>query len=208
MSVGEILKNKISGIYYIKNLINHKSYIGQSIDVYTRLLRHKSDLRNGRDSAHLQKSYDKYGEDNFEFAILVRCSVEDLDFWEKYYIKLWDTNNEIFGYNLDCGGSKSRIISKQTRLKMSKSRIGHVVSEETRAKIKKNHKDVSGSNHHRCRPIYCPELNKSFWGSKEVEIKYGIDSSSITKVLKGKKKSAGKHPITGEKLTWVYLENK
>ena len=202
------LKNKISGIYYIKNIINNKCYIGQSIDVYTRMSRHKTDLKGGRDSAHLQNAYDKYGESNFKFEILLICNVDDLDFWEKYYIKVWNTNNEDFGYNIDGGGSRSRLMSEQTRLKMSKSRMGHIVSEETRLKIKENHKDVSGSNNHRCRSVYCPELNEIFWGAKEATIKYNIDSSSITKVLKGKKKSAGKHPITGEKLTWVYLENK
>jgi len=201
------LKNKISGIYCIKNTINNKCYVGQSIDVYTRMSRHKTDLKAGRDSAHLQRAYDKYGEHNFQFELLTTCAVEDLDFWEKYYIKLWSTNDENFGYNLDGGGSRSRLMSEQTKEKMSISRIGHAVSEETKLKIKKNHKDVSGENHHRCRKIYCPELGETFWGAKEAEIKYGINSSSITKVLKGKKKSAGKHPITLQKLTWVYLEN-
>lgn len=29
-------KEKICGIYRIENLINHKSYIGQSVDIYKR----------------------------------------------------------------------------------------------------------------------------------------------------------------------------
>ena len=202
------MKEKISGIYYIKNIINNKIYVGQSIDIKTRLYRHKNDLRNNRDSRHLQNSYNKYGEDNFEFVLLMECPVEELDFWEKYYIKLWNTNNYDFGYNLDGGGSTSRLMSEETKFLMSMSRMGHEVSAETRAKISQNHKDVSGSNHHRCRPIYCPELDEEFWGAKEAQNKYNIDASSIIKVVKGKKKSAGKHPITGEKLTWIYLENK
>lgn len=37
--------------------------------------------------------------------------------------------------------------------------------------------------------------------------KYGVDISHIVKCCKGKAKSAGKHPETGEKLVWQYLED-
>ena len=36
--------------------------------------------------------------------------------------------------------------------------------------------------------------------------KYGISCSGISQCLKGTRKSAGKHPITGEPLTWVKVE--
>ena len=198
----------MAGIYYIKNTINNKLYIGQSVDVNRRLSDHKRALKNGTDSKHLQKSYNSYGKESFEFVVLKVCAIDELDYWEKYYIKLWNTHDEDFGYNLDYGGSKSRLMSEETKQLMSRSRTGHTVSEETRSRISKNHKDVKGENHHRCRPICCPELNETFWGAKEVYNKYGIDTSSIAKVLNGKKKSAGKHPVTSKKLTWIYLENK
>lgn len=37
--------------------------------------------------------------------------------------------------------------------------------------------------------------------------KYKLDASSLTKCCKGKIKSCGKHPITGEKLVWEYLKD-
>lgn len=37
----------------------------------------------------------------------------------------------------------------------------------------------------------------------------GLKSTTkISDCIYGRRKSAGKHPITGEKLTWVILENK
>lgn len=36
------MKKKISGIYKIENLINHKVYIGQSKDIKSRFNQHKS----------------------------------------------------------------------------------------------------------------------------------------------------------------------
>lgn len=242
-----IMQDKISGIYYIKNLINNKLYIGQSIDVYGRLSRHKTDLRGGRDSKHLQKAYDKYGENNFEFKLLMECSEDDLDFLEKYYIKQWDTQNENCGYNLDGGGSKSRLMSDKTRALMSVAQKGRVVSEETRRKLRENHADFSGENNPNfgkvkseqsrqksrdsnkktwsnpelrfkhsqikvgqgTKQYYSPELDMVFDGLKQAMDYVGLKSTTkISDCVYGRSKSAGKHPITGEKLTWVILENK
>ena len=241
------MKNRISGIYYIKNIINNKLYVGQSIDVYARLSRHKTDLRGGRDSKHLQKSYDKYGEDNFEFVFLMECPVEDLDYWEKYYIAKWNTQNEDFGYNLDGGGSRSRLMSEKTKSLISESLMGHVVSEETKNKIRKNHADFAGKNNpnfgctpseqtrekirqsnkqtwsndalrakhsqiksgHGTKKYYSPQLDMAFNGLQQAMDYVGLKSKTkISDCIYGRRKSAGKHPITGEQLTWAILENK
>lgn len=62
-----------------------------------------------------------------------------------------------------------------------------------------------GKHHNRTYEIYCPELQETFWGPKEAKIKYGINACSISRCLKGALKHAGKHPITGEQLTWVKI---
>ena len=64
----------------------------------------------------------------------------------------------------------------------------------------------SGEKNPRARAIYCPELNEFFLYAKEASEKYGIDHSNIIKCCKGKQGSAGRHPITGEKLHWVYVD--
>lgn len=57
----------------------------------------------------------------------------------------------------------------------------------------------------RAFPVYSIEFNKIFWGAKEVHNIYGVIASDVTKCCKGKIKSCGKHPDTGEKLHWVYV---
>ena len=53
-----------------------------------------------------------------------------------------------------------------------------------------------------CKRIYCLELNETFKSLKEASTKYNIDQGTISKCCSGKRKTAGKHPITGEPLHW------
>lgn len=62
-----------------------------------------------------------------------------------------------------------------------------------------------GSNNPRAFAVYCPELQEEFWGAKEAHDKYGVCQSSISQCVSGKIGHAGKHPITGEPLTWVKI---
>ena len=45
-----------------------------------------------------------------------------------------------------------------------------------------------------------------FKSAIEASKEFNVDPSSICKSCKGKVKSAGKHPITGEPLVWMYYD--
>lgn len=62
----------------------------------------------------------------------------------------------------------------------------------------------SGNPNHKI--VYCVELDEYFGSTREAERKYGINHVNISACCNGKQKSAGKHPITGEKLHWEYPE--
>ena len=111
----------VCGIYVIHNLINGKKYIGQSVDVYQRLSKHKSNLRNNYQSpnAHLQNAWNKYGEKAFDFGILKACKPRYLDRFEKLYIRAWDLQNPNYGYNKESGGKVCKNITQETRNKIS-----------------------------------------------------------------------------------------
>lgn len=87
------------GIYKITNLINKKVYIGQSINIEQRWAKH----RNSTDDFAIHKAFRKYGIENFDFEILEKCSQEQLDEKEKYWIEYYDSLNN--GYNMIPGGS-------------------------------------------------------------------------------------------------------
>lgn len=111
----------IWSIYKITNLLNNKVYIGQSKNPGSRWSRHKSDARLGRKtSIYLHKSLIKYGFENFKFEIIIQTKnhllIDDL---EIFFIKQLKSSNRKFGYNLSKGGQANRLVSNETRKKLS-----------------------------------------------------------------------------------------
>lgn len=82
--------------------IEHKSYIGQSVDIYRRYKEHKT-----RDENSLfHRMLKHYGFWNFDFEVVEECDKDELDEKEKYYIKKYNTLYPN-GYNLTPGGQES-----------------------------------------------------------------------------------------------------
>jgi len=101
------MSGKKCGIYCIKNLVNEKMYIGQSIYIQKRWRTHKSALRgNKHHNSELQDDWNKYGEENFIFEILTECTKEALDILEVEYIHEYGTFWS--GYNNDFGGEHTK----------------------------------------------------------------------------------------------------
>lgn len=65
-------------IYKIENKINGKNYIGSTIHPNRRKSRHFSALKhNSHHNIYLQRSYNKYGKEQFLFEILQEVIVEN-----------------------------------------------------------------------------------------------------------------------------------
>ena len=72
-------------IYHIINKVNNKRYIGQTINFQNRKITHLRNLRtNKHHSSKLQRAWNKYGENNFEFYVkeIEIEKIEDLYFLE------------------------------------------------------------------------------------------------------------------------------
>lgn len=87
--------------------------------------------------------------------------------------------------------------------KLSKAHSRENLSEET---IRKVSQATSGANNPRALKVYCPQLDEVFDCIKYAAEKYNVNQGSISQCIKGKLKSAGRHPETGEKLTWELIE--
>ena len=102
---------KICGIYIIENIINKKVYIGQSKNILLRLSNHKYELCNNKHgNSYLQRTWNKYGEENFTFEILCECTPEELNEKEIYFIDLHCSFE--YGYNRTKGGTDSEVAAE------------------------------------------------------------------------------------------------
>jgi group I intron endonuclease len=119
-------------IYKISNLVNGKFYIGSTIrPTYIRKYEHLSALRNNvHFNNYLQKSFNKYGEENFKFEV-----VETFKFpkdYPKVNILEYIVGREL--YLVDFLGAEYNL-----RKDITTGRVGYTHSEETRRKISEAH---------------------------------------------------------------------
>jgi len=92
----------ITGIYKILNKINNKIYIGSATNIKKRWRDHKWYLKqNKHHNLHLQSAWNKYGEENFEFTIILECTIDELIIKEKEFIILFKSKNSNHGYNIN-----------------------------------------------------------------------------------------------------------
>ena len=89
-----------SGIYRIYCKSEDKSYIGKSINIEERWKNHLNELKKGNHiNNKLQKVFNKYGKDDFEFSILKEVDdYYEITYYESYYAEKFNAFNN--GYNI------------------------------------------------------------------------------------------------------------
>lgn len=188
---------KISGIYCIENLINHKKYVGQAVNIRNRWYSHKSDFRNGIHSGSMfQEDWNIYGEDKFSFYVLQKCDKSDLNILETEWILKLNTHIEDYGYNSNTGGN-SPMLNQKVRNKIS----------EAKKELFKNPDFVEKNNKLRsllAKDVYQIDLNGNIvklWrgGCREAGTVLNIDSSGIYS-------AATKVNKTYKGYIWIYKE--
>jgi group I intron endonuclease len=137
-----------TGIYKLTNKESGKVYIGQSKHLKRRLNEHrrceKSDDKKGSQSV-VRRAIKKYSFDAFDFEIILYCQEgEYMDMMETKLIQFYDCLVPK-GYNVRDGGNKI-FMSEEGRKRVSKANSGRIVSEETRLKLSKSGKKAYLNN--------------------------------------------------------------
>lgn len=169
---------KKAGIYQIINNITNKSYIGSSKSINNRWNVHRYLLKMGKHSnKHLQYSWNKYGEKNFNFIILEECNINDLITREQFFIDTFKPEYNIREIASSNEGFNHTIKSKD---KISKASILKWQNSEIREKI------IKGNQ----KKIICYNKEgyfiKEFSSIKEAALELSIFPTNISKILKGK----------------------
>lgn len=115
--------NNYSDIYCITNVVNNKKYIGKAVNVKKRWKSDHKRLLNSNNhyNQHLQNSWNKYGESNFELSILFdEVPINIVDEYEKFYIDFYSTSNPLFGFNKTLGG-EGGLRTEESKEKMSQT---------------------------------------------------------------------------------------
>lgn len=155
MKIGNI---EVYGIIYkITNKINGKCYIGQTTkgfdkryvyqgeDIEKVYKYHLTMKKCDNYNEHLFRSIEKYGVDSFEVIKVfdVAFSQIELNIKEKFYIKLFKSNERDFGYNINEGGEgNSRPCKEETKIKISKANKGKLLGEKNPMYGKTHTKEV------------------------------------------------------------------
>lgn len=127
------------GVYAITCTANNQVYIGSSVNIFTRMRNHKSDLTAGRHyNSKMQRAFDKYGENSFEFSpIWADCKTPT----EARELEAF-VANKIGTFNLREVDPHSGLgsLSEETKAKLRAAMLGRKCgprSAETCAKISK-----------------------------------------------------------------------
>jgi len=118
-----------SGIYCILNITNCKLYIGSSVNLSARFSKHISNLRKGRHhNQHLQKSFNKYGEENFVFVILqIIENKKEIIAIEQSYIELFSSD---VLYNINVNATSNLGLKHKKAIKNSQKLYQFTINGE------------------------------------------------------------------------------
>lgn len=100
------------GIYYIISP-SQKIYIGKTKDFKDRMRRYrKGQLKSQR---RLGNSFKKYGFEKHNIKLFFSCPENELNFWESFFIKTFNTFQTEYGLNLTSGG-EGALFQKKVKL--------------------------------------------------------------------------------------------
>lgn len=133
------------GIYQIKNIATGDYYIGSSCNIQKRIWTHRWCLsKNTHCNRHLQNSWNKHGEDSFEFNLILLCEPENKLYYEQV---LLDGLHPTYNLAINAAAPTQGLpVSEETRRKLgeasrgNKNNLGHKLSEEHKRKLSEAHK--------------------------------------------------------------------
>lgn len=203
-----------SGIYRILNIVNNKQYIGSAVHIRKRWKTHIHDLLlNKHHNIFLQKEWNQYGKEVFQFKMICLCKKEELLLKEQEMMDLHQSYNRVYGYNIcptagNCLGKKlsdqaKRNISEghkgirfteEHKQKLRESNVGQTRSLEARIKMSKSQKEIAIWKDHTSSEETRQKISKANTGKiRSEETKEILSKATISYQQKYGHPSLGRH---------------
>jgi hypothetical protein len=104
-----------SGVYQIRCVKNGKIYVGSAVNLQKRWYQHRRSLQRGEHrNRYLQQTWNKYGEENFDFEILEFVGVSHLLQAEQEWIDATACIDRGIGFNIRDTAESSGSFNAQT----------------------------------------------------------------------------------------------
>ena len=186
-------------IYKATNMLNKKSYIGQtrrSLEI--RKKEHELDSNLNKSNSAFHFALKKYGFDNFSWEILEECDDDQLNAKEIFWIDYYDTY--ISGYNMTVGGQTGLNAWQEKHFEEWQDNLskGRGLLKEKNPKKFEEIRQL-GTKASKV-PVRCIELNLIFdsissaarWSQTDDNPnRKAIKPQSITRVCRGSRKTTG-----------------
>lgn len=186
----------MTGIYRITSP-NKRVYIGQAKSIKKRFKDYHYSLAKGQPK--LNRSFLKYGIDNHKFEVVCYCDIDELNNLERYYQEIFNCVKN--GLNCEFVNSenspkersqevkdkigayqRTRKMTDETCLKISKSRKGIVFTDEHRENIRIS---KTGQNNKRSKVVLDLNSGVFFDSIAEASYAYNIDHRTLSRYLNG-----------------------
>ena len=183
------MKTAYGIIYFIRNKVNGKMYIGQTINFTKRIKDHKYNyIHFPNKSPHLYAAINKHNWNNFEIEILdIAFLKTNLDILECHYIDLFNTLDKDCGYNLEKGGH-SGPNSFKTRQKISVNAKNRFIDKNNHPMFNRNHtkesNDKNRNSNKTKKSIICNETEQLFGSAKAAAKILNIRQGNISRHLR------------------------
>lgn len=187
------------GIYQITNIVTGDYYLGSAVNIRKRMCKHRWQLTNNtHGNEHLQRAWNKYGEEAFEFTVLLLCDPENKLYYEQTLI---DGLNPAYNIAKNAAASmqglqhseatkhkigtanKGKCHTEESRHNMSlahvgktNGRLGKHLSDETKRKISEGNKGKFVSEETRAKSSEAQkgELHWNFGKHRSAETKHKL----------------------------------
>lgn len=183
-----IYSKRTYSVYVHVNKINEKKYFG----ITKGYIKNRWGAGSGYTSCtKFYVAIKKYGWDNFYHIVIMKnLSEKEALYFEKSYIKIFNTTDRNYGYNTDAGGKISSLSAKAKREMIVNRRMRPIICLETKQKYE-SQADISSIKGQDHSYVYasCKSRGRRVHGGKHylyIEDYLKLSSNEIQDIINGK----------------------